>query len=104
MPAISRFVMAAELATLTAERRRSLLAQRQLTPIRRNQIHDPELSLWRLCTQAVSHKFAFMDLFTLVVLLAVCLAGTIGCFTELSYLLKSDAVSRLVVTAATGGG
>jgi hypothetical protein len=103
MPAISRFVMAAELATLTAERM-SLLTQRQPTLIRRSQIHDPELRLWRLCTPAVFHKFAFMDLFTLVVLLAVCLAGTIGCFTELSYLLKIDAVSRLVVTAATGGG
>jgi hypothetical protein len=103
MPGISRFVIAAELAILTAERR-NLLAQRQPTPIRRSQIHDPDLRLWRLCTQAVSHKFAFMDLFTLVVLLAVCLAGTIGCFTELSYLLKSDAVPRLVVTATTGGG
>jgi hypothetical protein len=103
MPAISRFVMAAELATLTAERR-SLLAQRRPRPIPQSQIHDPELRLWRLWTQAASHKCAFMDLFTLVVLLAVCLAGTIGCFNELSYLLKSDAVSRLVVTAATGGG
>jgi hypothetical protein len=103
MPAISRFVMATELATLTAEKR-TLLAQRQPTPIRRSQIHDPELRLWRLFAQVVSHKFAFMNLFTLVVLLAVCLAGIIGCFNELSCLLNSDTVSRLVVTVATGGG
>jgi len=50
----------------------------------------------------VSPKFAFIELFILVVFLTVALVVTASCLAELSHLLKSDAVRHVVTTAIAG--
>ena len=101
MSAIIEFITPAELSFQPAGKR-SLF--KHLAPIRLTSIPEPELRLWKLSAQAVSPKFALIDLFILIVFLVVALIETISCFAELSHLLESDAIWRVVVTALAGGG
>ena len=103
MSAIIEFITPAELSFQPAGKR-SLFKRLEPKPFRLTSIPEPELRLWKLSAQAVSPKFAPIELFILVVFLVVALIGTISCFAELSHLLESDAILRVVVTAVAGGG
>ena len=103
MSAIIEFITPAELSFQPAGKR-SLFKHLEPKPIRLNSIREPELRLWKLSAQAVSPRFAPIDLFILTVFLVVALIETISCFAELSHLLESDAIWRVVVTAVAGGG
>ena len=103
MSAIIEFITPAELSFQPVGKR-NLFKHLEPNPIRLNSIREPELRLWKLSAQAVSPKLALIDLFILIVFLAVTLTGTISCFAELSNLVESDAIWRVVVTAVAGGG
>jgi hypothetical protein len=103
MSAIFKFVAPIELSFLSAGNS-SLFDHLGEKPIQLSPIREPEERLWKLSARAVSSKFAFIELFMLVVFLAVALVETISCFGELSHLLQNDAVWRVVLTAVAGGG
>ena len=103
MSAIIEFITPAELSFQPAGKR-GLFKQLEPKPIGLNSIREPELRLWKLSAQAASSKLALIDLFILILFLAIALIGTISCFAELSHLLESDAILRVVVTAVAGGG
>ena len=103
MSAIIEFITPAELSFQPAGKR-SQFEHLEPKPIRLSSIRESDLRLWKLSAQAVSPKFAPIDLFILIVFLVVALIETISCFAELSHLLESDAIWRVVVTAVAGGG
>ena len=102
MASTIKFITPIELSFQPVEKV-SLFKHLEPKPIRLNSIREPDLPLWKLSAQAVSPKLALIDLFILIVLLVVALIGTISCFAELSHLLESDAIWRVVVTAVAGG-
>ena len=103
MSAIVEFITPAELSFQPAGKR-SLFKHLEPKPIGLNSIREPDLPLWKLSARAVSPKLALIDLFILIVFLVVALTGTTSCIAELSHLLESDAIWRVVVTAVAGGG
>ena len=101
MSAILKFVAPGQLSFLPAGKKGLFEhlgpKQTRLSPIR-----EPEPRLWKLATRAVSPKFAFVELFILVVFLTVALVMAGSCLAELAHLLKSDAVRHVVTTAIAG--
>jgi hypothetical protein len=65
-------------------------------------ICQPEERLWKLSAQAVSPRFARIELFALILFLAIAVVGVVSCFAELSQLLDNDAVGW-VARKAIGG-
>jgi hypothetical protein len=53
---------------------------------------EPEERLWKLSAQAVSPRFARIELFALILFLAIAVVGLVSCFAELSQLLDNDAI------------
>ena len=82
MSAIVEFITPAELSFQPAGKR-SHFKHLEPKPVRLHSIREPELRLWKLSAQAVSPKFALIDLFILIVFLVVTFTGTISCFAEL---------------------
>ena len=103
MSAIINFTTPAELSFQPAANG-SLFEHLEPNPIGLSSIREPDLRLWKLSAQAVSPQFALIDLFMLAVFLVVALIVTISCFAELSHLLESDVIWRVVVSAVAGGG
>ena len=65
-------------------------------------ICEPEERLWKLSTQAVSPRFARIELFALILFLTIAVVGVVSCFAELFQLLDNDAVGW-VARKALGG-
>jgi hypothetical protein len=65
-------------------------------------ICEPEERLWKLSAQTVSPRFARIELFALILFLAISVVGVVSCFAELSQLLDNDAVGW-VARKAIGG-
>ena len=65
-------------------------------------ICEPEERLWKLSAQAVSRRFARIELFALILFLTIAVVGVVSCFAELSQLLDNDAVGW-VARKAIGG-
>ena len=63
---------------------------------------EPEERLWKLSAQAVSPRFARIELFALILFLAIAVVGLVSCFAELSQLLDNDAMGW-VARRAIGG-
>ena len=102
MSAIIQFVPPAELL-FQPTKKESLFANREPKPVRLSPSYEPEQRLWKLSAQAVSSRFAVIEIFVLMLFLAVALAGIIGCFAELSHLLESDAVGHVAMRVVSGG-
>jgi hypothetical protein len=64
---------------------------------------EPERRFWKLSEQAVSPKFAMIEMLVLVLFLVVALVGIASCFSELSHLLESDAIGHVAMRAVSGG-
>ena len=86
MSSIFKFFAPIKLSFLSAGNR-SLFDHPGEKPIQLSPIREPEERLWKLSGRAVSAKLAFIELFMLVVFLAVALVETISCLGELSHLL-----------------
>src|SRR5260221_6820889 len=91
MSAIIQFVPPAELL-FQPTKKESLFANREPKPVRLSPSYEPEQRLWKLSAQAVSSQFAVIEIFVLMLFLAVALAGIIGCLGGLSHLPASDSV------------
>jgi hypothetical protein len=102
MSVIIKLVAPGELSFLPAAKRSSF-EHLETKPSRLSLIGEPELPLWKLSARAVSSRFALVELFIFVFFLTVALVVIASCFAELSQLLKSDAVWRVIITA-TGAG
>jgi hypothetical protein len=102
MSAIIKFAPPAEVLFQPAEKK-SLFAKREPKPIRLSSICEPEQRLWKLSAQAVSPRFAMVELFVLALFLVAALVGIVSCFTELSHLLESNAVGHVAAKAIGGG-
>ncbi len=63
---------------------------------------EPEQRFWKLSARAVSPKFAMMEIFILVLFLALAFVEIVSCFAEISHLLQSDAVGRVAAMAING--
>ena len=63
---------------------------------------EPEERLWKLSAQAVSPRFARIELFALILFLTIAVVGVVSCFAELSQLLDNDAIGW-VARRAIGG-
>ena len=103
MSAIIKLVAPGELSFLPAGNW-NIFEPLEPQPIRLSPIREPEPPLWKVSACAGSPKFALIELFIFVLFLTAALVGTAGCFAELSHLLKSDAVWRVVTTAIAGAG
>jgi hypothetical protein len=103
MSAIIQFVPSAEVLFQPADKE-SLFANREPKPIRPSSIHEPEQRLWKLAAQAVSSQFAMVEFVVLALFLAAGLIEIISCFTELSYLLDSDAIGHVAMKAIGAAG
>jgi hypothetical protein len=68
----------------------------------RSLICEPEQRFWKLSARAASPKFPIIEIFILVVFLALAFVGTVSCFAELSHLLHRDAVGRVAARAING--
>jgi hypothetical protein len=102
MSAIIEFVASGEQLSQPVKKE-SLFANRELRPIRPGLIGESEPRFWRLSAQAVSPKVAMIEIFVLMLFLAVALVGVISCFAELSHLLESDAVGHVAMRVVSGG-
>lgn len=102
MSAIIEFVPPAELLFDQADKK-SLFANREPRPIRLGLIGESEPRFWRLSARAVSPKLAMIELFVLMLFLAIAFVGVISCFAELSHLLVSDAVGHVAMRVVSGG-
>ena len=102
MSAINKSVAPADLSFLLAKKE-SLVAHWEPEPIRLSPICEPEERLWTRSGRAASPNFAMIELFVLVLFLAVALGGTVTCFTELSLVLQSDAIGHVAMKAINGG-
>jgi hypothetical protein len=97
-----------DIAILDEPTERPVQAVEKVTPIAAAEpkkvkpICEPEESLWKLSAQAVSPRFARIELFALILFLAIAIVGVFGCFAELSRLLDNDAVGW-VARKAIGG-
>jgi hypothetical protein len=65
-------------------------------------ICEPEERLWKLSAQAVSPRFARIELFALILFLAIAVVGVVSCFAELSQLLDNDAIGWIARKAIGG--
>ena len=65
-------------------------------------VREPERRFWKLSEQAVSSKFAMIELLVLVLFLVVALVGIASCFSELSHLLESDAIGHVAMRVVGG--
>jgi hypothetical protein len=65
-------------------------------------ICEPEERLWKLSAQAVSPRFARIELFALILFLAISVVGVVSCFVKLFQLLDNDAIGW-VARKAIGG-
>lgn len=101
MSAIIKFTTPAELSFQPAGKG-SLFEHLEPKPIGLSSIREPDLRLWKLSAQAVCPKFALIDSFILAVFLVIALIVTISCFAELSHLLESDAIWRVVSPFQSG--
>jgi hypothetical protein len=101
MSAIIQFASPAGLVFEPAEKK-SPFPSREPKPIRLNLNSEPEQRLWKLSAQAVSTKFAMIELFFLVLFLVAALAGVTSCFADLSHLLESDAIGHVAAKVVSG--
>jgi len=101
MSAIIKLVAPNELSFLPAGKR-GFSAHLKPEPIRLSPILEPEPRLWKLSARAFSPKPVLVEFCILGAFLVVALAETAGCFAELSHLLQSDALLRVVTTAIAG--
>jgi hypothetical protein len=63
---------------------------------------EPEERLWKLSAQAASPNVAMIELFVLILFLAVAVVSVASCFAELSQLLDNDAIGWVARKAAGG--
>jgi hypothetical protein len=103
MSAIIKFVAPVDLLFQPVQRERGS-AQLESEPIRLGPIRAPEERFWKLPGQAIPSRVAMIELFVLVLLAAVALAGVTSCFAELSRLLGSDAIGHVATRVAGAGG
>ena len=99
MSTITKFVQPAELFFQPTEKKRRY-ANRALS--RLNVVCAPEQRLWKISAKAISPTIAAVELFMIILFLAVAALAVSGCFAELSRLLDNDAVGW-VARKAIGG-
>ena len=63
---------------------------------------EPEERLWKLSAQAVSPRFARIELFALILFLTIAIVGVVSCFAELFHLLDNDAIGWIARKAIGG--
>jgi hypothetical protein len=67
--------------------------------VREGTICEPERRLWKLTAQTTAHHFAVIDLFVLLLFLALAIIGIADCSLELSQLLGTDAIGHITAKA-----
>ena len=63
---------------------------------------EPEERLWKLSAQAVSPRFARIELIALILFLTIAIVGVVSCFAELFHLLDNDAIGWIARKAIGG--
>jgi hypothetical protein len=58
-------------------------------------IGEPEQRLWKLSAPAARPRYAIIELVVFLLLLTLALAAIIECFTELSGLLRNNAIEHV---------
>jgi len=99
MSTITKFVQPAELFFQPIEKKRRY-ANRVFS--RSNAVCEPEQRLWKISARAISPTIAAVELFMVILFLALAAFAVFGCFAELSQLLDNDAVGW-VARKAIGG-
>jgi hypothetical protein len=79
------------------------ITKESTTKGKKSLVCEPERRFWKLSEQAVSSKFAMIEMLVLVLFLVVALVGIASCFSELSHLLESDAIGHVAMRAVSGG-
>ena len=100
MAAIIKFVAPGELLFHSDAKEKPSPAKQKEKAIQPSSIDEPEQRLWQLSAYATSPKSAIIELFILVLFLALALAATIDCFAELSRLLHSEAIEHIAARIA----
>ena len=67
--------------------------------VREKTVCEPEQRLWKVTAQTTAHHFAVIDLFILLLFLALAIIGIADCSLELSQLLGTDAVGHIAAKA-----
>jgi hypothetical protein len=67
--------------------------------VREGTICEPEPRLWKVTAQTTAHHFAVIDLFILLLFLALAIIGIADCSLELSRLLGTDAIGHIAAKA-----
>jgi hypothetical protein len=70
--------------------------------VRRGANCEPETRLWKVCAKSDFPGQAIIELFVLVLILLVALALIVGCFAELTHLLKTDAIGHVAMKSLQG--
>ena len=67
--------------------------------VREETVCEPEPRLWKVTAQTAAHHFAVIDLFILLLFLALGIIGIADCSLELSQLLGTDAIGHIAAKA-----
>ena len=67
--------------------------------VREETVCEPEQRLWKVTAQTTAHHFAVIDLFILLLFLALGIIGIVDCSLELSQLLGTDAIGHIAAKA-----
>jgi hypothetical protein len=102
MSTIVKFMAPAKLLLQPADDKKSVAANPEINFCEPGVTCEPEQRFWKLSARAASPKFAMMEIFILVLFLALAFVEIVSCFAELSHLLHSDAVGRVAARAITG--
>ena len=102
MSAIVKFIAPAKLLLQPADDKKSVAANPEIKFRGPSLIGESEQRFWKLSARAASPKFPIIEIFILVVFLALAFVGTVSCFAELSHLLHRDAVGRVAARAING--
>jgi hypothetical protein len=97
-----KFVATAERLFQPADHKKSFAANPEIKFRDPSLICESEQRFWKLSARAASRKFPIIEIFILVVFLALAFVGTVSCFAELSHLLHRDAVGRVAARAIIG--
>ena len=86
----------------TREKRNRVSTRPRTKVVRRGAICEPETRLWKVCAKSDFPGQAIIELFVLVLILLVALALIVGCFAELTHLLKTDAIGHVAMESRQG--
>jgi hypothetical protein len=98
--AIIKLVVPGELLHRPGAREKPSPAERKEKAVQPSAVGEPEQRLRKLSARSAWPKSEIIELFVLLLFLALALGATIDCFAELSRLLRSDAIEHVAARIA----